>query len=123
MKKTIDEYGTIHREKGPLDDFWKRTRTMVRENTKKSDLGRYFDKQRQERFELMKTVYYTQCKLIKKNKTMITWIPQKYATLGKILRLKDEEGWVVVAKYETLDYNELKGRFNLHKHWREYTDI
>jgi hypothetical protein len=42
---------------------------------------------------------YTQCVLVKDNRTQLTWIPSKFAKLGEILKLKEhnvwEDGWIV----------------------------
>lgn len=43
---------------------------------------------------------YTQCSLTRKNSTIVSWIPSKFAKIGQILKLKDEydewtDGWEV----------------------------
>jgi len=40
-----------------------------------------------------------QCMLQRYNVRMTSWIPCKYAVKGKFLRLKDVDGWEVVAVF------------------------
>lgn len=43
--------------------------------------------------------------------TQISWIPAKFAAIGKIVRLKDDEdwtdGWKVVDCWQTIPENEI----------------
>lgn len=43
---------------------------------------------------------YIQCKLQKENRYQVSWIPEKFAVLNKILKLKEneiwEDGWKVI---------------------------
>lgn len=42
----------------------------------------------------MKTVFYKQCTLSKKDgTTQVSWIPEKFALLNKVLKLKENEKW------------------------------
>lgn len=58
-----------------------------------------------------KEVFYRQCRLKRKTKTghsiQTSWIPKKFAEVGKILKLKNHEdewenGWVVETVSETI---------------------
>jgi hypothetical protein len=43
---------------------------------------------------MSKEVYYRQCVLRKGNATTTSWIPEKFAEVGKVLKLKgDDESW------------------------------
>jgi len=46
---------------------------------------------------------YTQCLLEKNKITQISWIPAKFVKIGKVLKLKGEDGWLVKETYSTLD--------------------
>ena len=53
---------------------------------------------------MSKQVYYSQCKLKRGNTETVCWIPEKYAIIGKVVKLKGldeewEEGWVVEQSY------------------------
>lgn len=41
-------------------------------------------------------IYYKQCVLKKSNVQTISWIPEQYAKVDKILSLKEDDGWKVV---------------------------
>lgn len=57
----------------------------------------------------MKETYYRQCKLVKGNMHQTSWIPEKFAILNKVLKLKENgkwvDGWVVekVSKTKLAD--------------------
>ena len=72
-------------------------------------------------------IYYTQCKMEKKKQgciiTQTSWIPSKFAKMGKYLRLKDEDGWQVVGVYTSLSMKDVKNAERNHKHHRKATDI
>ena len=48
---------------------------------------------------------YTQCKINKKYKFDIAWIPSKFATIGKIIKIKIDgiwnNGWSVIDVYSS----------------------
>jgi len=71
--------------------------------------------------------FYTQCRLERQKEEGIevtfSWIPKKYAVKGKILRLKDVDGWRVTNTWETMPEEYVRNRANYHKHWRIKTDI
>jgi hypothetical protein len=49
----------------------------------------------------MKTTYYRQCKLQKKNTFQTSYIPEEFAVMNKIIKLRDnnvwDDGWKVIA--------------------------
>ncbi len=59
---------------------------------------------------MSKTTYYRQCHMAKPTKTgkweQTSWIPEKFAVVGKVLKLKDmdgnwDNGWVVETASQT----------------------
>ena len=48
----------------------------------------------------MSHIYYKQCRLLRGNELLTTWLPEEFASVGKSLRLKNartwEGGWTVV---------------------------
>jgi hypothetical protein len=66
---------------------------------------------------------YKQCKLTKGKWHQYAWIPEKYAKKGKVLRIKDEGGWLVVGVFATESEEVIKARERGYKHWRSVTDI
>jgi hypothetical protein len=59
-----------------------------------------------------KPVFYRQCLLTKGTSTTTSWIPERFAVLGKVLKFKDEggtwdNGWVVEAVYGRLHRAQL----------------
>lgn len=80
----------------------------------------------------MKDYYVRQCILIKKDgdatHQMVSWIPEKYAKIGKILKLKDDNewsnGWVVESvSSERRSSKEQREKSRGYKHHRKITDI
>jgi hypothetical protein len=57
---------------------------------------------------MSKKTFYRQCRLTKKDSWQVSWLPEKFAVVGKVLKLrndKDEEwdnGWVVTGAGENL---------------------
>ena len=47
------------------------------------------------------TTFYKQCKLQRKTSFVTTWVPKKFAILGKFLKIKEgdvwEDGWKVIS--------------------------
>jgi len=60
---------------------------------------------------------YKQCLLKKGTKTCVSWIPAKFAKVGKVLRLKDDDGWVVQEIWSTAPEDYVKGRSRDHEQW------
>ena len=48
-------------------------------------------------------MYYRQCELKRGETRMTSWIPEEFAKVGKVLKLKDVDGWVVFSVGERLD--------------------
>jgi hypothetical protein len=75
----------------------------------------------------MTQIMYCQCRLAKKTESgesiQHSWIPQKYAIVGKILRLGNDNGWRVTHVWETETEEIVKARERAYKRWREVTDI
>jgi hypothetical protein len=65
-----------------------------------------------------------QCVLNKGNLWMTVWIPAKFAVKGKILRLKDDDGWRVDEVNTTiLPYLYLKDISESYKNTRKVSDV
>jgi hypothetical protein len=61
---------------------------------------------------MARTIYYRQCILRKGNATTTSWLPEPFAVLGKVLRLRDDagtwdNGWVVAAVHERREESQL----------------
>lgn len=65
---------------------------------------------------MSKVIYFRQCRLEKKvengHKCMVSYIPDQYATVGKVLKLRDsdknwENGWVVTGAGNKLPEDKL----------------
>ena len=66
---------------------------------------------------------HTQCLLRKGNTEQISWIPSKFAKVGRILRLKDDDGWEVISAGHSMDSKFINERSRDHKNMRKMTDI
>lgn len=71
---------------------------------------------------------HVQCKLRRVNGVQMTsWLPQKYAKVGKFLKLKNdgewENGWEVLATFAVQPTAEVIERGQDYKHQREASDI
>jgi len=70
-----------------------------------------------------------QCILRRGDAVMTSWIPERYAVKGKVLKLKDREtkvwrdGWVVESVGLVEDYEVVCARANSHTKMKEVTDI
>lgn len=75
-----------------------------------------------------------QCRLVRKHDdqaidVLVSWIPDKFAKKGKLLKLKQndgrwEQGWVVDHVYsQCMLYDEVKERSQDYKHHRKHSDI
>jgi len=74
-----------------------------------------------------KTEQHKQCKLRKGSRITHSWIPAKYAVVGKTIGLKDEkgnweEGWIVDEVWGTARSLDVLGRADLWKKHRDGTD-
>jgi len=73
------------------------------------------------------TDMHRQCKLTQGNKVIFSWIPTKYAVVGKVLDLKDEdgnwtEGWVVAEAWAIDKSSDVLAREDLWRQHRHGTD-
>lgn len=68
---------------------------------------------------------YRQCLLVKSEKIyQLAWIPRQFAVVGKPLRLRDEDGWVVDKVYSSCPVDYLLTYMqDAHRDWRSVTDI
>lgn len=80
----------------------------------------------------MTNIYYKQCVLKKGNSAQICWIPERFAHLGAVLRLRIkktnewDDGWVVVNDCKTairLEEDILHEYENDYKNQRKASDI
>jgi len=72
-------------------------------------------------------MYHVQCVLNKDNIYQTSWIPEKYAKMGKWLKLKMdgkwEDGWQVIERGHRELTENVKKRENDYKRMRTVTDI
>lgn len=68
---------------------------------------------------------YRQCLLAKNGKSyQLAWIPAQLAITGKILRIKEDNGWKVEKVYSSAPEEYLSEYMaNPHREWRDATDI
>lgn len=61
---------------------------------------------------------YTQCYLLKGNKSQVAWIPSKFAIIDKIIKIKQngvwDDGWKVITTFGVLPSKHIE------KHERDY---
>lgn len=54
---------------------------------------------------------YSQCKLQKDDLVQVSWIPNRFALVGKPVRLRDDgvwvDGWIVVEVWQTISEDQL----------------
>lgn len=78
------------------------------------------------KFELQ-GILYNQCCLRKGNITQISFIPKKFATAGKVVKLKTDgvwdDGWVVESVGTEVDEAVLNALRSAGKHHRDVSDI
>jgi len=75
----------------------------------------------------MKIYKLKQCVLQKGNVHQTSWIPTKYAKIGKVLKLKGDNGWdngwVVKNTYSEISSDMLLNLETLPKRHRKHSDI
>jgi len=64
-----------------------------------------------------------QCKLKKGNSYQVSWIPEKYAKIGKYLKIKENNGWEVIEIGSKMDSEEVNKRSMDYKNQRKVSDI
>lgn len=80
---------------------------------------------------MAKEYFMTQCRLTRPSKLGIevttSWIPNKFATVGSIIDIKDKgvwsEGWAVTSAGCTMTADEALDRSQDYRHQREASDI
>jgi hypothetical protein len=71
----------------------------------------------------MKKTNHKQCKLQKGITFQMSWIPEKFAKVGKFVKLKDDDGWEVVEVYATMDSKKVQERSIDYRNQRKVSDI
>jgi hypothetical protein len=62
---------------------------------------------------------YKQCRLRNGTRYMVSWLPEKFAKKGKVLRLHDDDGWIVMDVWGTDTEENVKARERVHIRWAE----
>lgn len=71
-----------------------------------------------------KEITYKQCRLQNGNRTLVSWIPSKFAKIGRLLELKGEDGWEVLAVGSVeMNQGQVTKMRNAHKNHRKATDV
>lgn len=79
-----------------------------------------------------KTEYYVQCELRKPAETGTftdtAWIPAKFATVGKTIRIKRDDdtwddGWIVVRTYSKIEADKIEAGERDHLKQRKVSDV
>jgi hypothetical protein len=64
---------------------------------------------------------YRQCHLRRATTSTTAWLPSEYAVVGKVLRLKGEDGWVVESVSDvSVDHETAMDRS---REWRSHRDV
>jgi len=66
---------------------------------------------------------YTQCHLVKNNRHKTAYIPSKFARIGKIVKLLDDDGWLVTNTYTTMSEDKVLENSKDHKRTRKASDV
>lgn len=71
---------------------------------------------------------YTQCVLERANRTTTSWLPQRFSRIGKILKLKREDGtwedgWQVKSTGTTMEFEYVLNHERDYKNQRKASDI
>lgn len=53
----------------------------------------------------------------------VVWVPEKYAVLGKVVKLIEEDGWEIIEVYNTRPSAEVNERSQDYKKTRKASDI
>ena len=76
---------------------------------------------------MAKQTQYVQCVLRKNTKIQTSWIPERYAVVGKYLKLLEndvwENGWQVISKGVKVSKNSLDILSQDHKRTRKASDL
>jgi hypothetical protein len=66
---------------------------------------------------------YNQCHLTRSHFHQIAYIPSKFAQVGRMLKLKDENGWVVQDVYSKYSENKVMADSRDYKETRKASDM
>jgi len=71
---------------------------------------------------------YRQCKIVNNGRSQVTWVPEKFAVVGKVLKLKDdygdwENGWVVLEVNASQPGDYVLKTKNVWKKQRKASDL
>ena len=68
--------------------------------------------------------FYRQCALKRGSTSQVAWIPEEFARVGKVLRIKEQDGWMVLSVSPTRESRDvLSDREREHIHHRSVTDV
>lgn len=73
--------------------------------------------------KMSKNRMYCQCVLRKGDNIQVSWIPEKFAEVGRVLRLKEDNGWVVQRVDSKMPENMMVYMRDEYRHHRKVTDI
>lgn len=68
-------------------------------------------------------MYHCQCELKKRNKCRVLWIPEKYAKVGKVLRLINDNGWEVTSVNLKMESRIVRERSVDYRNQRKMSDV
>jgi len=58
-----------------------------------------------------RTEWYRQCRLRRGRAEQVAWLPEQHAVLARWLRLRDDNGWQVIAVMPTRQpYSQIRAR-------------
>lgn len=66
---------------------------------------------------------FRQCELHKGSLVRVAWIPSKFAKVGKIVRLHDDDGWRVVKVTSKMSSDFIRNREYDYRYQRRASDI
>lgn len=72
---------------------------------------------------------HIQCRLVKGDRTQVSWLPSKFATVGRVVKLSDgrtgawDDGWVVEETYSAMETAEANERSRDHTRTRKASDV
>jgi len=66
---------------------------------------------------------YVQCTMRRGNTEHTAWIPEKFAKVGKYIRIKEVDGWKVIRAGGKMDKKYVNDRSQDYKNTRKASDI
>ncbi len=70
-----------------------------------------------------KFMRYKHCLMLRGTTYQMAWIPEKFATVGKYVKLKDQDGWKIEQAYTSAPEDYVLSHRDDHMHTREFSDI